>query len=363
MNAYTFQQLPPLLAPHGRVWQDGDARALWFNWTCSGFTITFTGTTLRAKILALGDGSEAEGLVTYPVVGVAREDGALAQRFRCTGGPLWYTLFQGEEGTHTLRIVKVSENQFGKTGLQALETDGELLPARAPRRDFSVEFIGDSITCGFGNEAPHRDAEFDTAQENGWETWASLAARELNAEYDMVCVSGISTARAKFPQDDFLQMEELYPYADRLGARRLEREPLPWDFAAHPKDVIVVNLGTNDVNPIRFNGDRDAADQEEAWFTQRYRAFIETLRRLNGPATQIFCTLGPLDYYLYDHIQEAVEAYRRDTGDEKVACFKLIGVNLNTEGWGAISHPSMMTHRRLGREVAARLRAFGWGNS
>ena len=36
-----------------------------------------------------------------------------------------------------------------------------------------MEFIGDSITCGFGNEAPHRDSLFDTGEENGWDTWAA----------------------------------------------------------------------------------------------------------------------------------------------------------------------------------------------
>ena len=118
----------------------------------------------------------------------------------------------------------------------------------------------------------------------------------------------------------------------------------------------MINLGTNDVNPVRFYSDLDAAGEEELWFSQRYRAFLEQVRRLNGPRAQIFCTLGPLEYYLYDNIKTVVEEYKRDTGDQRVKCFKLIGVNLETEGWGAISHPSMKTHLRLGRELAARLR-------
>ena len=219
-----------------------------------------------------------------------------------------------------------------------------------------MEFIGDSITCGFGNEAPHRDSLFDTGEENGWDTWAARAARELNAEFSMVSVSGISVAKPKYPKDSFPSMEEVYPYTDLLGAQRLEREPELWQFSSHPKDAVVINLGTNDVNPIRFYSDLGAAGEEELWFSQRYRAFLERVRRLNGPRAQIFCTLGPLEYYLYDNIKTVVEEYKRDTGDQRVKCFKLIGVNLETEGWGAISHPSMKTHLRLGRELAARLR-------
>lgn len=154
MTPYSAHQLSPFLHPHGRTWFDPSIGALWFNWTCSGFTITFTGKTLRAKILAIGDGKESDGPVAYPCLGVADENGELSQRFRCTGGPLWYTLFSGEEGTHTLRLTKLSENQFGRTALLCLEAGGQLLPAKAPKRRLSMEFIGDSITCGFGNEAP-----------------------------------------------------------------------------------------------------------------------------------------------------------------------------------------------------------------
>lgn len=356
MTPYSAHQLSPFLHPHGRTWFDPSIGALWFNWTCSGFTITFTGKTLRAKILAIGDGKESDGPVAYPCLGVADENGELSQRFRCTGGPLWYTLFSGEEGTHTLRLTKLSENQFGRTALLCLEAGGQLLPAKAPKRRLSIEFIGDSITCGFGNEAPHRDSLFDTGEENGWDTWAARAARELNAEFSMVSVSGISVAKPKYPKDSFPSMEEVYPYTDLLGAQRLEREPELWQFSSHPKDAVVINLGTNDVNPIRFYSDLGAAGEEELWFSQRYCAFLEQVRRLNGPRAQIFCTLGPLEYYLYDNIKTVVEEYKRDTGDQRVKCFKLIGVNLETEGWGAISHPSMKTHLRLGRELAARLR-------
>ncbi len=75
MTPYSAHQLSPFLHPHGRTWFDPSIGALWFNWTCSGFTITFTGKTLRAKILAIGDGKESDGPVAYPCLGVADENG------------------------------------------------------------------------------------------------------------------------------------------------------------------------------------------------------------------------------------------------------------------------------------------------
>jgi lysophospholipase L1-like esterase len=151
-------------------------------------------------------------------------------------------------------------------------------------------------------------------------------------------------------------MDELYEYTDRLYDTLTGREPQRWDFAAHKTDIVIVNLGTNDVNPIRFYNELGKADEEERHFYERYTAFIKQLRRCNGPSALICCTLGPLDYYLYDVIRQAVTDYVNESGDERVRCFKLIGVNLMTEGFGAIGHPSALTHARIGNELAARLK-------
>lgn len=307
MALYSNEQLAPLVRTHGRTWFDAQTGGIWFNWTCAGFTITFTGKTLRARLLAFGDevpgppGTETP--IDYPCVGVVAEDGeTLSARMKCTGGPKWYELFHGEEGTHTLGLRKLSENMRGKTALLALETDGEVLPAQEREKKLTIEFVGDSITCGFGNEAPGRDSLFETSEENGWMTYGAVAARELGAEFNMISVSGISTAPGKHPFIPMKQMNEVYPFTDVYCDERLDKEPAAWDFASHHKDIVAVNLGTNDVNPVRFAKDTATADEEEAWFSVNYRAFLEKVRALNGPDTTILCTLGSMDYYLFDHI-------------------------------------------------------------
>lgn len=327
MAVYAGEQLLPFTKSHGRTWFDPQTGGIWFNWTCSGFTLAFTGKTLRARVMAFGDqvpGPPGVPVLTdYPCLGVAVQDGeALSARFACGGGPQWYPLFSGEEGSHTLRLVKLSENMRGKACLLALETDGELLAPQEADKRLSIEFVGDSITCGYGNEAPGPEAPFQTAEENGWMTYGALAARELEAEFSMVSVSGIAAARAKHPFLPSPQMEEVYPFTDRYGYERLELEPLPWDFAAHPKDLVVINLGTNDVNPIRFAKDTAAADQEEAWFVERYRAFVEKVRRLNGPDTAILghsLRAGP--YGLLPVRQNPADGGRLSKGHRRPAGF------------------------------------------
>ena len=358
------EQMPELLDHvrlHGRTVQNETGDTLYFNWTCAGFTVRFQGSVLRARLTARGAPpvGEAQGAPEYPWIGVVGADGeTLLHRIECREECAWYTLWQGETGgEHTLRVVKLTENARGKTGLMALETDGRLLPA-PPRKKRMLEFVGDSITCGYGNEAQGRDEPFRPQEENGWAAYAAAAARALDAEFRCVSVSGISvskgaTGRSAFP--GMPAMEELYEAADHCYDTLCGAAPRPWDFDRDRPDAVVVNLGTNDVNPVRFAPDLAAAQTEEAFFRARYTAFLHTLRRCNGPGAWLVCTLGPLDYYLYDTLQQAVAAYQRESGDQKILCFKFIGVNLLTEGFGAVGHPSAKTHARMARELAARL--------
>ena len=92
--------------------------------------------------------------------------------------------------------------------------------------------------------------------------------------------------------------------------------------------------------------------------TRVYETGGVAVRALNGPDTLIACTLGTMDYYLWDRLRDAVEAYKRETGDEKVILFKYVAINIMTEGYGAAGHPSLKTHLRMGRELAHLLKPY-----
>lgn len=359
---YSTREIFGQLEPHGRVFFDEETGAAFFNWTCSGFSLRFTGSALKVKILAIEDrltfpGDAPEDL---PCIGLVGDDGeTILWRTKCVKGEAWYNVIHADtSGTHTVRIVKLSENARGKTGLLAVATDGEILKWGEEKKPLSIEFIGDSITCGYGNEASDRDDHFDTAEENGWVTYGAVAARELGAEFNMISVSGISVSSPEhllFPSEP---MDQIYEYRAALFDESRRRRPISWNFSENKKNIVVMNIGTNDVNPIRFNDNLADADREEVHFRKSYRAFLEKLRKLNGKDTYICCTLGPLDYYLYDVISETVTNYVEETGDDRVGCLKMRGVNLLTEGFGADGHPSAATHLRMGKELAARLRGL-----
>jgi hypothetical protein len=103
-----------------------------------------------------------------------------------------YTLFDGAEGEHTISVIKLSENSRGKSGLMELETDGEFLPPEEVKPSLYIEVVGDSISCGYGNEST--EPGFRTQEENGERAYGALAAKELKADYSCIAVSGCSVA-------------------------------------------------------------------------------------------------------------------------------------------------------------------------
>ena len=356
-----IKELLPLVKVHGRTIYDEEKEALFCNWTCSGFTIRFTGRLLKVKALALSD--QIPGMPNmptpppdWPCIGAA-VDGALICRQELREAEQWVTLYEAqEEKGVVLRVVKISENARGKLGIVEVETDGQILEYKDDRP--RMEIIGDSITCGFGNEAENNAMMFRTSEENGWDAYGPRAARELGYDFNMICESGIAAIKPEHPLFPMHAIEDIYQYTDELYANKMGLEKQKWDFEKNHNDIVVVNLGTNDCTPIRFCQDFDKIEPMEKWFFARYKELIRQIRELNGPDTFICCTLGPMEHYLYHDIRDGVKELIEETGDKKLCCFEYIPINAMTEGYGAAGHPSMKTHERMGRELAAYIRKY-----
>jgi hypothetical protein len=362
MNAWSWTEIRDRVRLFGRVYEDAELGAVFFNWTCSGFELDFHGTRLEGRFLALETEFETRpgaGAQTFwPWIAVFLDDGVEPyRRFEVGGRDERHVLFESETPEkHRLKVVKLSENFMGKSGLAGLRADGEISAPSPVAPACRIEFIGDSITCGYGNEAEDRDAPFMPAQQNGWMTYAALACRELNAECQMVSMSGISVSQPTFETPFKLpSMDELYAYTDRLHETRRGKQSgfAEWDFGSFRPDAIVINLGTNDVNAVKLAEDKS---KEEDAFERNYIRFLREVRRRNGPEPVIYCTLGPLDYYLYDRIVRAAAGYAQETGDTRIRCFKWGGVVQWEEGYGAVGHPSVKTHLRMGKELCGKLR-------
>ncbi len=342
---------------HGRVLPDPQGRCVWINWSCAGCTVRFRGSRLRARFLAVQEEMmapfETQALMLDPVV-AALADGSeeFCLRQKVTEPEAWITLFEGEDGEHSLRITKLSENVMGKLGIAELETDGEFLPP-AEEKKLRIEVVGDSITCGYGNETSQPG--FRTEDENGEIAYGALAAKALGAEYSAVSVSGCSAAEPVWlPHMQNRGMLSMYAYTDAPMERLLGGQPATrWDFASNHSDVVVVNLGTNDANTLKMmNFSKEGVES----FYRDFDALITDIRALNGPETYILVTLGSMDYYLWDDIRDIVAAYAERTGDGRIGCRKMGAIIPFTEGMGADTHPSAATHARMAKELEGFIR-------
>src|SRR6185295_687477 len=91
---------------------------------------------------------------------------------------------------HTLELFKRTEPLVGTTQFLGLQIPkGKLLPlpARAKRR---IEIVGDSISCGYGNESANQNEHFEPKTENNYLAYGAVAARAVGAEYVSVAWSG-----------------------------------------------------------------------------------------------------------------------------------------------------------------------------
>ena len=358
-----IKELMPMLQMHGRTIYDEQKEALFCNWTCSGFTVGVDGTYLKVKVIAMYDlmppmPNFPPSPPDWPCIG-AVVDGELTGRTECRNEEAeWVTLWEGaEKKRQEIRFVKLSENSKGKLGVLEVETDGEFFKPEEKNLK-KIEIIGDSISCGFGNEAPDNSMVFKTMEENGWTSYGAMAARELGYEFSIISESGICVTRPKYPMFDQHAMDEIYQYTDEPYDSRREEKPALWDFKANPQDIVVINLGTNDGNAIRFYKEFETIEENEKWFHEGCRRFIKMVRDLNGPDTWILFGLGSMAYYLYFLIKEAVDEFRAETGDEKIRAFEFVPINVMFEGHGAGGHPSQKTHDRMAKELVKYTQKF-----
>jgi hypothetical protein len=249
-------------------------------------------------------------------------------------------------GPHELLIFRRSEALTGQgrfAGL-VLPPGGRLLEPPLPSAR-CLEFLGNSITCGYGNEGSEASCDFDPVQENGYQTYAARAARALRADFQAVCYSGRGVWRNYGDSPEPL-MGQLF------------RQAHPWEGSpartfSRPPDALMVNLGTNDFAQ---------GIPPEAEFVEAYAALLADIRQAY-PAARIVCLTGsmmqgPSLATLKRFLDEAVER-RRAAGDSALYRFDLSPQG--ELGYGCDAHPSLAQHARNAEELSAFLRTLlGW---
>ncbi|MBK8881991.1 MAG: hypothetical protein IPN67_06255 [Bacteroidales bacterium] len=163
---------------------------------------------------------------------------------------------------HTLEISRRTEWHAGNTTFKGFNVDKGKRLYKPAGKTRIIEFIGDSYTCGYGNEGKSREEHFRYETENNWLTYGSLTSRGLNAEYLTVCRSGIGMWQG-YGGDTTFTMPKLYNQVIINGTSS-------WDFTRYQPDVVVIDLGGNDLS----------AALDSVLFVNTYIDFLRRIRKL-----------------------------------------------------------------------------------
>jgi lysophospholipase L1-like esterase len=345
----------PLVSYDGRVDCAADGGPL-LGFVGASVRLRFVGTGLDLLLQDFGQGTPQT--TNYYDVTV---DGGEPRLLQVSPEQERYELVSGlAEGEHTVELFKRVEAApggvvgAGRSRILGFTLRGaRLLPVELPPR--KLEFVGDSITCGYGNELSTTDPDsehYTSRRSNGHKAYGAVTAALLGARYSAVAYSGRGISRNYAGAPGAL-LPELY-------SSSVPEEPTAsaWRPAQYVPDAVVINLGTNDFS---------TPGVDRAQFVRRYAEFLAELRGYY-PQALLVAALGPM---LHDSdppgdrpwsqaradVRAAVDA-RASAGDENI---RVVFFEPQSGPWGEDWHPTAATHARMAEQLAPLLKGWlGW---
>ena len=336
-------EAPALILPdHPHIQYTGridfsDPRAPVLFWPGTSIVSRFEGTSLKVQLSDSGesfynvfiDGNEAAPLV-----------------LDCQPGMQVYELAGGlEDGIHTVQLFRRTEDSTGPTVFGGWILDpGKKLTSPPPRPERRIEFIGNSITCGMGNECVPGEDNSDLSKENNYLAYGAITARNLGAEYHCIAKSGIGIMISWFD----LIMPDFY---DRLNPANPASK---WDFSRWQPQVVVINLFQND-SWLQDRLDPRPTPEE---IIAHYRDFLGRVRG-KYPEAHIFCTLGSMDATREGqpwpgYVQSTADRFRAEHNDGRIYTH-FFAYDQQPR------HPDLAQHRRMAEELTGVIREkVGW---
>ncbi len=265
----------------GRHSADGSG-AIRFGASGVSFHIRFKGSDL--SIILEDEGRQGSSYNYFTVV----VDGETPGRFRTMSGVHAYRIAAGlSDDEHTVILSKATEGQNGWNKLIGFKCEALLQYPRLPDR--KIEYIGDSITCGFGLDESSVPCGSGTwfDQHHAWLTYGALLARTFNAQWSISAVSGIGMIRNWNTPEPV--MPDIYngKYMDFADA------DAGWNHARYRPDLIVIGLGTNDFSD--GDGENPRLPPESKSFVEAYIRFVNNLRSVHPGARFILLSSPVLE--------------------------------------------------------------------
>lgn len=334
----------PEITYNGRIDLSQPGRAV-LSWSGSSFAFRFRGTACQARL---------RGTKSIYAIEVDNKPSGILDLGHAGGDQLFPVASGLPEGIHEVVVTKRTEPLVGIDTLTGIELSGTFeKPSARPHR--KIEFIGNSITCGYGNLDSLKEHVFSHHTEDYTKTYAALSSKELGAQAHAICWSGKGVYR-NMAEDTTLTMPILWERTQAMSEGK-------WNHGWHP-NVVVVDLGTND-----YNRSAPPADKFEASFIKFLRRIRKvhpkaSLVLLDGPMLNDFWPLAkdgkpiPSLTLMRGHLGRIADTLRKDGA--KISTLSLTS-NSPQVGYGADWHPSQKQHQINAVELTEHLRkTMGW---
>ena len=300
-----------------------------FAWSGSAMRARFTGTAIRVK---LGGAANQFAVVI---------DGGATTVLKKASGATTHALASGlSPGEHEVLVHRRTEAFFGDSQFLGFEIDGGALLPPPPARTRRLEIIGDSITCGYGNEGKDQYCSFTADTENHYLTYGALAARSLSADIHVQAWSGIGMYR----NNDGATTGTM---PERWARTLPQSSTSTWDTSKYLPHAVIINLGTNDF----AKGDPGKP------FETAYLTFVRRVRKAY-PDAWILPAAGPMmgggDLASLRTYLNNVIATLKAEGDTKLALVDF-PTQVAADGFGCDWHPSLGTNAKMAKVLETML--------
>lgn len=329
----------------------------YLGYSASSVSFTFTGKHAEAEII-----SNPQDVLPqqHAWIGIFINDAEEpAKRLELTENKQHVVLYDAETtATVTITILKYSEPEYAVCGIAAITIDSDELLPPPPAKQRRIQIIGDSITCGYGNEGAETDLLHHTATENPTKAYSYLTARALDADLEIVAWNGKGVITAYVGEEENAVADPswlvpmLYQYTDAGCSRyyfgEAQQEWERWDENRFHPDLVIVYLGTNDASYTRDHADRQKQYRE---------AYIRLLEDIHGkhPNAKILCTLGTMDQRLCPTLAQTIQEYQ-ERYPEQAVIYVQLPMQEDADGLGTFWHPSTVTHRKMAEILTQKAR-------
>jgi lysophospholipase L1-like esterase len=273
---------------------------------------------------------------------VVEVDGNYKGRFKIEKGTAQsFFVEEALDTIHNVSIYKATEAANGKILFNGEKIDSLVKNELTYKK--KIEFIGNSITCGMGNDMSipcHTGEWFD--QHNAYWAYGPILARKLNADFLLSSVSGIGMYR-NWNDENELNMPQVY---ENLSLNTDTTTAYTTDYQP---DLVSICLGTNDLSD--GDGIKKRLPFNEEKYMSNYIRFIQLLYK-RYPKTSIVLLSSPMlsgekNATLLRCLKKIIKGCNEDNKHKPIQLFEFPAMQPR----GCDYHPSIEDHKLMALQM------------